>query len=142
MFRVIASGALGRLLGVVHFLVCTKWVLRWNYKHLQKQFKINGLDRFRGTHFLGPISAKSVPMQRGARFAFSGSAPMQRGARFWIFDALLGGPTWPSEGVRNIYKPHGILHILQTIEKRSCPRNGRERLTYSKFVGKMNTLRE
>ena len=59
-----------------------------------------------------------VPMQRGARFAFSGSAPMLRGARFWIFDVLLGGPTWPSEGVRSIYKPNGILHILEKIEKR------------------------
>ena len=38
---------------------------------------------------------KHVPMQRGARFAFSGSVLMQRGARFWIFDVPLGGPTWP-----------------------------------------------
>ena len=28
---------------------------------------------------------------------------MQRGARF--SDVPLGGPTWPSEGVRNIYNP-------------------------------------
>ena len=61
---------------------------------------------------------KHVPMQRGARFAFSGSVLMQRGARFWISDVPLGGPTWPSEGVRNIYKPNVILHILRKIEKR------------------------
>ena len=57
-------------------------------------------------------------MQRGARFAFSGSVLMLRGARFWISDVPLGGPTWPSEGVRNIYKPNVILHILRKIEKR------------------------
>ena len=83
-----------------------------------------------------------VPMQRGARFAFSGSALMQRGARFGIFDVHLGGPTWPSEGVRNIYKPNVILHILRKNEKRSCPRNGCDRLKYSKIVGKMNTWSE
>ena len=42
---------------------------------------------------------------------------MQRGARSGVLDAPLGGPTWPSEGVRNIYKPNGILHILQTKRK-------------------------
>ena len=41
---------------------------------------------------------KSVPMQRGARFPFSGSVPMQRGDRFRIFDVPLGGPTWPQRG--------------------------------------------
>ena len=56
-------------------------------------------------------------MQRGARFAFSGSVLMQRGTGFLISDVPLGGPTWPSEGVRNIYKPNGILHILQKLEK-------------------------
>ena len=66
----------------------------------------------------GPCGQKHVPVQRGARFAFSGSVPMLRGARFWIFDVLLGGPTWPSEGVRNIYKPNVCLHMLRTIEKR------------------------
>ena len=80
MFGAIAWGALWRPLGVVHFLVCTKWVLRWTSKNVQKQFKINGLERFRGTHFGGPISAKSVPMQRGARFQVFRSVPMQRGA--------------------------------------------------------------
>ena len=57
-------------------------------------------------------------MQRGARFIFSGIVLMQRDARFWIFAVLLGGPTWPSEGVRNMYKTNVILHILRTIEKR------------------------
>ena len=55
----------------------------------------------------------SVPMQRGARFAFSGSVPMQRGARFGIVDVLLGGPTWPTEGVTNMYKTNAFLHILK-----------------------------
>ena len=54
---------------------------------------------------------KHVPMQRGARFAFSGSVLMQRGARFGVFDVLSGGPTWPSKGVRIIYKPNVISHI-------------------------------
>ena len=62
--------------------------------------------------------SKSVPMQRGARSVLRRSVLMQRGARFWVFDVLLGGPTWPSEGVRNIYKPNVILHILRNIEKR------------------------
>ena len=52
-------------------------------------------------------------MQRGDRFAFSGSVPMQRGALFGVFGVPLGGPTWPSEGVRSIYKPDGFLHILE-----------------------------
>jgi hypothetical protein len=73
---------------------------------------------------------KHVPMQRGARFGFAGSVLMQRGARFWISHVPLGGPTWPSEGVRNIYKPNGILHIWQQNEKRCCARSGCERLTY------------
>ena len=64
---------------------------------------------------------KHVPMQRGARFAFSGSVPMQRGARFGIFGVLWGGPTWPSEGVRNIYKPNVILHILRKFGKKKMP---------------------
>ena len=33
-------------------------------------------------------NTKSIPMQRGARFAFSRSAPMQRGVRF-AFCAML-----------------------------------------------------
>ena len=59
---------------------------------------------------------KCVPTQRGARFAFSGRVPMQRGDRFGIFDVPLGGPTWPSEDVRTIYKPNVILHILEKHE--------------------------
>ena len=76
-----------------------------------------GGDPFGETNLDHP-DQKHVPMQRGARFIFSGSVLMQRDARFWIFDVLLGGPTWPSEGVRSIYKPNGILHILEKIEKR------------------------
>ena len=64
---------------------------------------------------------KHVPMQRGARFGFAGSVLMQRDARFWISDVPLGGPTWPSEGVRNIYKPNVILHILRKIENTMMP---------------------
>ena len=43
------------------------------------------LGIFREIHlgrFTDTVVQKSVPMQRGARFAFSRSAPMQRGARF------------------------------------------------------------
>ena len=74
-------------------------------------------DPFGDTN-LDHAEKKCVPVQRGARFAFSGSAPMQRGARFWIVYVLLGGPTWPSEGARYIYKPNAILHILRKHEKR------------------------
>ena len=74
-------------------------------------------DRFVETNLDHP-DQKHVPMQRGARFTCSGSVLMQRDARFWIFDVLLRGPTWPSEGVRNIYKHNVILHILPKIEKR------------------------
>ena len=61
-------------------MVCTKWVFRLTSKNARKHLKINGLERFRGTRFGGPISAKSVPMQRGARFQVFRSIPMQRGA--------------------------------------------------------------
>ena len=67
---------------------------------------------------LDHVDEKRVPMQRAARFAFSGSVPMQRGARFWIFDVPLGGPRWPSEAVRNIYKTNAFLHILKMDRKR------------------------
>ena len=70
---------------------------------------------------------KHVLMQRGARFGFAGSVLMQRGARFGISHVPLGGPTWPSAGVRNIYKPNGILHIWGKNEKRLCARGGCER---------------
>ena len=82
MFGAIALGALWRPLDLIHFLVCTKRVLRWMSTNVQKHLNINGLERFRGTHFGGPISAKSVPMQRGTRFQVFRSVPMQRGARF------------------------------------------------------------
>ena len=61
---------------------------------------------------LDHVDKKHIPMQRGARFAFSGSVPMQRGDRFGIFHVPLGGPTWPSEGVLNIYKTNAILHTF------------------------------
>ena len=88
MFGAIVLGAVWHPLELIHFLVCTKWVLRWTSKNAQKHVKINCLERFRGTHFWGPISAKSVPMQRGAHFAFSRSVPMQRGARFAFCEML------------------------------------------------------
>ena len=55
---------------------------------LKTPLKINGLERFRGTHFGGPISAKSVPMQRGARFQVFRSVPMQRGAHSGARNAM------------------------------------------------------
>ena len=80
-------------------------------------FLHNFWDPFGETNLDHP-DQKHVPMQRGARFAFSGSVLMQRDGRFGIFAVLLGGPTWPSEGGRNIYKPNVILHIRRKIEKR------------------------
>ena len=74
-----------------------------------------------GATNLDHAETKSVSMQRGARFAFSGSAPIQRGARFLICDVLLGGPTWPSEGVRSIYKPNGFLNILEKTKNDDVP---------------------
>ena len=88
MFGAIALGALWRPLGVIHFLVCTKWVLRRTSKNVQKHFKINGLERFLGTRFGRPIWARSVPMQRGARFQVFQSVPMQRGAHSGARNAM------------------------------------------------------
>ena len=82
---------------------------------------------------LDHVDEKRVPMQRAARFAFSGSVPMQRGARFGIFDVPMGGPTWPSEGVRNIYKPNAFLHILNMDRKRMVRQ---KRMQKSKFIKK------
>ena len=65
-------------------------------------------------------------MQRGARFAFSGSVPMQRGARFGVFDVPLGGPTWPSDGVPNMYKTNVFLHILKISRKRLARQKRRQ----------------
>ena len=95
MFGAIALGALWHPLELIHFLVCTTRVLRSGSKKVPKHLKINGLGRFRGTHVGGPISAKSVPMQRGARFVLRRSVPMQRGARFSFFDVPMGAPAWP-----------------------------------------------
>ena len=75
-----------------------------------KRFRTFGGDPFGETNLDHP-DQKRVPMQRGARFAFSGSVPMQRGVRFGVFDVPLGGPTWPSEGVPNMYKTNAFLHI-------------------------------
>ena len=68
MFGAIALAALWRPLGLIHFLVCTTTVRRWSSRKVRKHVKTNGLGRFRGTHFGGLSSAKSVPMQRGTRF--------------------------------------------------------------------------
>ena len=80
MFRAIALGALWRPLELIYFLMCKKWVFGWISKNVQNYLKINGLERFQGTHLGGPIWARSVPMQRGARFQVFRSVPMQRGA--------------------------------------------------------------
>jgi hypothetical protein len=69
-----------------------------------------------------------VPMERGAHFAFSGSVPMQRGARFEVFDVPLSGPTWPSEGVPNMYKTNAFLYILK-IRRKGVARQKRRRRT-------------
>jgi hypothetical protein len=74
-------------------------------------------DPFGETH-LDHADKKRVPMQRGAHFEFLGSVPMQRGVRFWIFGVPLGSPTWPSEGIRDIYKTNVFFHILKTKRKR------------------------
>ena len=65
-------------------------------------------------------------MQRGARFAFSGSVPMQRGARFGVFDVPLDGPTWPSEDVPNMYKTNALLHMLKISPKRLARQKRRQ----------------
>ena len=115
-------GALWRPLGLPHFLVCATRVLQWGSNKRPKQFK----NKWFGTFFWDPFgetnldhpAQKHVPMQRGARFIFSGSVLMQRGARCWIFDVPLGTPTWPSEGVQNIYKTNAFLYILNRNRKR------------------------
>ena len=66
-------------------------------------------------------------MQRGVHFAFSGSVPMQRGVRFGVFDVPLGGPTWPSEGVPNMYKTNAFLHILKSSRKRVARQKRRQK---------------
>ena len=68
--------------------MCTTRVLRWGSKKLRIQLKINGLERFQGTHLGGPIWARSVPMQRGARFQVFQSVPMQRGAHSGARNAM------------------------------------------------------
>ena len=65
-------------------------------------------------------NSKNIPMQRGARFVLCRTVPMQRGACFLILGVPLGGPTWPSEGVRNIYKTNAFLHLLKTKRKRTA----------------------
>ena len=92
MFGAIALGALWHSFELIHFLVCATRVLRSGSKKVPKHLKINGLGRFRGTHVGGPTSAKSVPLQRGTRFAFCRSAPMQRGVRGpYLFPLFLKG---------------------------------------------------
>ena len=50
------------------------------------------------------VVQKSVPMQRGARFAFSRSAPMQGGVRFVILKVPLAVPCWVKSGRQKRYK--------------------------------------
>ena len=77
----VASGGALKALGVtsapVDFMAAKK--------SIKKFIKIMVWGIFRETRlgrFTDKVVQKSVPMQRGARFAFSRSAPMQRGARF------------------------------------------------------------
>ena len=65
-------------------------MLRWNSKNVQKtkHVKLHVLERFGGAHVGGPIPAKSVPMQRGARFHVFQSVPMQRGAHSGARNAM------------------------------------------------------
>ena len=88
MFGAIALGALWRPLELIHFLMCKKWVFGWSSKNVRNYLKINGLERFQGTHLGGPIWARSVPMQRGARFQVFQSVPMQRGAHSGARNAM------------------------------------------------------
>ena len=83
-------------------------------------------DPFAETNLDHP-DQEHVPMQRGARFTFSGSVPMQRGARFGVFDVPLGGPTWPSEGVTNMYKTNASLHVLKSSRKRVARQKRRQK---------------
>ena len=53
---------------------------------------------------MGHENAKSVPVQRGARFVLLRSVPMQRGARFLIFGERSMVQHGVDEGVKNIYK--------------------------------------
>ena len=78
MLRSFAKYALcGRSVAGTHFLkknVCFKWF--WAF-----------LGEPVGRIHVDQVNGKSVPMQRGTRFAFSRSAPMQHGARFAFCEA-------------------------------------------------------
>ena len=82
----LAMAALWRPLGLLHFLVCPTWLLQWGPPLTSELSKSKWFGAFledpSGDTNLDHAETKSVPMQRGARFAFYGSAPMQRGARF------------------------------------------------------------
>ena len=65
------------------------------------------MDPFWGTN-LDHENAKSVPMQRGARFVLHRSVPMQRGARFSIFDVPMGGPRWVQRWRQKRYRNNGF----------------------------------
>ena len=58
-------------------------------------------------------SAKSFPMQRGARSVFCRSVLMQRGARFLIFGVRSMVQHGVDEGVKNIYKINASMHIFK-----------------------------
>ena len=57
-------------------------------------------------------NAKSVPMQRGARFVLLRSVPMQRGARFLILGIPWAVQHGLREGFRNIYKTNAFCTVL------------------------------
>ena len=103
MFGEIALGVLGHPLELIHFLVCTTRVLRSGSKKVPKHLKINGLGRFRGTHFWGSNlgekrshaawrSFSVFPKRSHAARRSFWSAPMQRGAHFLWERESLGEP--------------------------------------------------
>ena len=128
-----AMGALWRPLGLLHFLVCATRVLQWGSTKHQQHFKMNGFGAFWRDPFgetkMDHPDTNRVPMERGARFAFSGSVPIQRGARFWVFDVPLGGTTWPSAGVPNMYKTSVFCSHMLKISRKRLARQKRRRRT-------------
>ena len=123
MFGAIAWGALCRPLGLLHFLVCATRVLQWGSQKLQKHLKLNGLGRFWRTLLGTPIwtmrRRKAFPCSVALVLHFPEALPCSAALVFRFL--IMGGPTWPSEDVRTIYKPNAILHILEKHENGRCP---------------------
>ena len=85
-------------------------------------------------------NAKSIPMQRGARFVFCRSVPMQRGTRFLIFGVRSIVQHGVDERVKNIYKINMILHMFKRSARRQRPPSGSRRAKFAKRHLKMNEL--